>query len=234
MASSAESAGEASSRPPSLNLSLRTPHRLRPPQAGGERHPNSMSEPRPPDLVEAICAVLPQTQCQRCGYSGCAPYAEALARQEALINRCPPGGLVGMQRLAQITGQAPLAIDSGCGQEKPLTLAMIDETRCIGCALCIAACPVDAIVGGFKFMHTVLAEDCTGCELCLPACPVDCISLVRPSPAREWASEDAKRSRSLHERRQQRLARAPTESPRPSSRADLLEAARKRARARTS
>lgn len=133
-------------------------------------------------VVERINAVLPQTQCAQCGYPGCRPYAEAIARGEAEINQCPPGGDEGVRALAQLLGRDVLPLDAERGEHKPPQVAYIREDECIGCTKCIQACPVDAIVGAQKLMHTVIAEDCTGCELCLPPCPVDCIDLV---PARE-------------------------------------------------
>jgi electron transport complex protein RnfB len=129
-------------------------------------------------LVARIDAVLPQTQCTRCGYPACRPYAEAVARGEAAINRCPPGGTEGVRRLARITGRPALPLDPACGEETPPRVAVIDEDACIGCTKCIQACPVDAIVGARKLMHTVIADLCTGCELCIPPCPVDCIAMV--------------------------------------------------------
>jgi electron transport complex protein RnfB len=129
-------------------------------------------------LIERIDAALPQTQCTRCGYPACRPYAEAVARGEAAINRCPPGGEEGVRTLARITGRTMLPLDPGCGIEAPPRVAVIDEDVCIGCTKCIQACPVDAIVGASKLMHTVVADLCTGCELCIPPCPVDCIAMV--------------------------------------------------------
>src|SRR5690606_16433089 len=126
-------------------------------------------------LAARIDAALPQTQCTRCGYPDCAHYAEAIARREAAINRCPPGGAEGVARLAALTGQPVLPLDAACGSEGPRAVAVIDEDWCIGCTLCIKACPTDAILGLNKRMHTVIADHCTGCELCVPACPVDCI-----------------------------------------------------------
>jgi electron transport complex protein RnfB len=142
-------------------------------------------------LIDRIDAALPQTQCTRCGYPACRPYAEAVARFDAAINRCPPGGTEGVRTLARITGQPVLPLDPACGVEAPPTVALIDEDACIGCTKCIQACPVDAIVGASKLMHTVIADLCTGCELCIPPCPVDCIDMVpargtperRPRPA---------------------------------------------------
>lgn len=132
-------------------------------------------------LAARIDAALPQTQCTRCGYPACRPYAEAIARGEAAINRCPPGGTEGVRTLARITGRPVLPLDPACGIETPPRVALIDEDACIGCTKCIQACPVDAIVGASKLMHTVIADLCTGCELCIPPCPVDCIAMA---PAR--------------------------------------------------
>ncbi len=129
-------------------------------------------------LIDRIDATLPQTQCTRCGYPACRPYAEAIARGEAAINRCPPGGLEGVRVLARITGRPMRPLDPECGTETPPRVAVIDEDVCIGCTKCIQACPVDAIVGASKLMHTVVADLCTGCELCIPPCPVDCIAMV--------------------------------------------------------
>jgi electron transport complex protein RnfB len=127
-------------------------------------------------LVEKIDAILPQTQCGQCGFPGCKPYAEAIASGEADINLCPPGGADGVKRLAELLGVEPKALGEGM-EPKPKSVAVIDENTCIGCTLCIQACPVDAIVGAAKQMHVIVAAQCTGCELCLPPCPVDCISM---------------------------------------------------------
>jgi electron transport complex protein RnfB len=136
-------------------------------------------------LIDAIDALLPQTQCGRCTFSGCRPYATALAHGEADINQCPPGGNATAMALAKLLGREPRPIDPRFGSvpTRPL-VAWIDEAACIGCVKCIQACPVDAIVGASRFMHTVIAEQCTGCELCIPPCPVDCI-VMRPAPAAE-------------------------------------------------
>ncbi len=128
-------------------------------------------------IVEKIDAVLPQTQCGQCGYAGCRPYAEAIAAGEADINQCPPGGNNGVAALADLLGRDPKPLNAEHGAEKPKTVAVIDEQNCIGCTLCIQACPVDAILGAAKHMHTVIAQECTGCELCLAPCPVDCIRM---------------------------------------------------------
>ncbi len=129
-------------------------------------------------LVDKIDAILPQTQCGQCGYPGCRPYAVAIANGEADINQCPPGGDAGIQKLAELLGVEPKPLNAEHGTPKPKSVAVIDETLCIGCTLCIQACPVDAIIGAAKHMHTVVAAECTGCELCVPPCPVDCISMV--------------------------------------------------------
>jgi electron transport complex protein RnfB len=140
-----------------------------------------MSEQIAPDLVARVDALLPQTQCTRCGYAGCAPYAAAIVAGEAQINQCPPGGAATIQSLSELLKRPVLALNPHNGVEGPINVAWIDESRCIGCARCLAPCPVDAIVGAQKFVHTVIAERCTGCELCLPPCPVDCI-VMKPHP----------------------------------------------------
>ncbi|WP_018151006.1 RnfABCDGE type electron transport complex subunit B [Leeia oryzae] len=139
-----------------------------------------------PVSAAQIDAILPQTQCRQCGYQGCLPYAEAIAAGTADINRCPPGGDAGITALAALTGHAAKPLDETCGITKPLLVAKVDEANCIGCTLCIQACPVDAIVGAAKHMHTVLADRCTGCELCLPPCPTECIDLL---PAADITTE---------------------------------------------
>lgn len=139
----------------------------------------------PAALADRIDALLPQTQCTRCGYPACRPYAEAIARGEAPINRCPPGGEAGIRALSALTGQPVQPLDPACGAEMPSQVAFIDEDACIGCTKCIQACPVDAIVGASKLMHTIVPELCTGCELCIPPCPVDCIAML---PARSEVS----------------------------------------------
>ena len=128
-------------------------------------------------LVQKIDAILPQTQCGQCTYPGCKPYATAIAAGEADINQCPPGGEEGIRKLAELLGVEPKPLNAEHGVTKPKSLAVIDENICIGCTLCIQACPVDAILGAAKHMHTVIAAECTGCELCLAPCPVDCISM---------------------------------------------------------
>jgi electron transport complex protein RnfB len=129
-------------------------------------------------VVDKIDAVLPQTQCGQCGYPGCRPYATAIANGEADINQCPPGGEAGIQALADLLGRDPKPLSAEHGVEKPKSVAVIDEQTCIGCTLCIQACPVDAILGAAKQMHTVIESECTGCDLCVAPCPVDCITMV--------------------------------------------------------
>ncbi len=138
-------------------------------------------------LVDKIDALLPQTQCGQCNYPGCRPYAEAIAKGEADINQCPPGGEDGVKALADLLGLEAKPLNPALGPEQPKRIAFIDEAACIGCTLCIQACPVDAILGAPKFMHTVIAAECTGCNLCLPPCPVDCISMLPLNPTlAEW------------------------------------------------
>lgn len=161
-------------------------------------------------LAARIDAALPQTQCTRCGYPDCASYAQAVADGAAAINRCPPGGDEGIARLAALTGQALAALDPDCGAEAPRGVAVIDEDWCIGCTLCLPACPVDAIVGLNKRMHTVVAQHCTGCELCLPACPVDCIRMEVATGVRTgwqaWTPQQAAHARVRHGAHQRRKA----------------------------
>jgi len=128
-------------------------------------------------MVARIDAILPQTQCGQCGFPGCKPYANAIAKGEADINQCPPGGDAGAKALAELMGVEFKPLNQEHGVQKPKSVALIDEATCIGCTLCIQACPVDAILGAAKQMHTIIASECTGCELCLPPCPVDCITM---------------------------------------------------------
>jgi electron transport complex protein RnfB len=169
-----------------------------------------------------IDAALPQTQCTRCGYPDCATYARAIAEEGVPINLCPPGGAEGIARLAAITGQAPLPLSAEHGVEAPRTVAYIDEAWCIGCTLCIKACPTDAIVGSHKKMHTVVEPYCTGCELCIPVCPVDCIQLENASGnATGWAAWSgplAQQARLRYQAHRERLLRGiPKPRAKPSS-----------------
>ncbi len=157
-------------------------------------------------LAARIDALLPQTQCRRCGFDGCRPYAEALAAGGSAINRCPPGGSAVIGRLAVLLGRAAVPLDPACGREGPAQVAWIDEAACIGCARCLDVCPTDAIVGARKRMHTVIEADCTGCELCLPLCPVDCIHLSPAAPVAD-ATAQAAEFRRRHEARRARLER---------------------------
>ena len=154
-------------------------------------------------LAARIDAALPQTQCTRCGYPDCAAYANAMAGGDAAINQCPPGGAEGVARLAAITGKAVIPLNPVNGSEGPRHVAWIDENWCIGCTLCIKACPVDCIVGGNKRMHTVIEAQCTGCELCIPVCPVDCIALENVTGERTgwqaWSPQDADSARARYE-----------------------------------
>ncbi|MDQ0010495.1 electron transport complex protein RnfB [Luteibacter jiangsuensis] len=160
-----------------------------------------------PTLADRIDDLLPQTQCEQCGFHGCRPYAEAIAAGDAGIDRCPPGGAAGIARLATLLDRPIVPLDPTHGVEKPRTLARIVEADCIGCTKCIQACPVDAIVGSSKLMHTVIADLCTGCELCVPACPVDCIALDPMPLAQVDDRVHADAARSRFQRRERRLAR---------------------------
>lgn len=169
-------------------------------------------------MAERLNDALPQTQCTRCGYPDCAGYAQAMAQGEADINRCPPGGAEGIQRLAQLTGRPVIELDATLGFEGPRTVAVIDEAWCIGCTLCLPVCPTDAIVGSNKRMHSVIELHCTGCELCLPVCPVDCIALVDVSGEQTgwsaWSAPQADTARqryALHQSRQDKEAQAQDE-----------------------
>ncbi len=154
--------------------------------------------------VEQIDALLPQIHCGQCGYDGCRPYAEALQNGAADINQCPPGGETTLTALAELLDRPARPIDPERGRSLPPQVARIDESACIGCVKCLRVCPVDAIIGAAKQMHTVIAEDCTGCELCQPVCPVDCISM---EPAAAMTADDRARARDHFQRRQQRLQR---------------------------
>jgi electron transport complex protein RnfB len=198
-----------------------------------------------PVREDAIDRVLPQTQCTKCGYPACRPYARAIAAGEADINRCPPGGDAGVRTLAALTGRAYTRLDPACGVEAPRRTAVIDERRCIGCSLCILACPVDAIIGARKQMHTVITELCTGCDLCVAPCPVDCIEMVLAAGTdAAWDASRADAARERCDRRQARLARdrgeravrlaarAPRTVASPAAKRAAIDAALGRARAR--
>jgi electron transport complex protein RnfB len=199
-------------------------------------------------LAESIDALLPQTQCAKCGYSGCLPYARAIAAGEADINRCPPGGAAGVRKLAALLGREAKPLNPANGTEQRRTVALIDEARCIGCTLCIQACPVDAIVGAAKRMHTVIAELCTGCDLCVPPCPVDCIDMLPlPEAQAPWTEAMADAARARFQFRKLRLAREQAEragrltrkaqekpgQPMPDAKTEAILAAIARAKART-
>ena len=169
-----------------------------------------------PTLADRLDAALPQTQCTRCGYPDCRHYAEAIAGGSAGIDRCPPGGAEGIVRLARIAGVGVKPLDPARGSEGPRALALIDEAWCIGCTLCIKACPVDCIVGASKLMHTVIDAQCTGCELCVPVCPVDCIAMVPVTGARTgwqaWSAAQADEARERYAFHRLRVEREQRES----------------------
>jgi electron transport complex protein RnfB len=167
-------------------------------------------------LADRIEDLLPQTQCTKCGYPACRPYAEAIAAGNASYNQCPPGGAEGIARIAELLGKPVIPINPVHGLERERPVAVIDESACIGCTLCIQACPVDAIVGAAKQMHTVIASLCTGCDLCVPPCPVDCIDMQAATPGRTgwaaWSQADADAARARHDARTLRLQREKQEN----------------------
>ena len=199
------------------------------------------------DLTSRIDAILPQTQCTKCGFAGCRPYAEAIAAGEADFNQCPPGGASGILKLAALLGRESKPLNTEHGFEGPRLIAIIDEARCIGCTLCIQACPVDAISGAAKLMHTVVRNLCSGCDLCVPVCPVDCITM-QPALGDDavWELPQADAARDRHDKRKARLARlekeradhlaqkaiAAKQAPDAEAKRALIQAAVERARAR--
>jgi len=184
-------------------------------------------------LAARIDAALPQTQCTRCGFPDCSAYANAIAEGTAAINQCPPGGAEGIARLAAITGQPVLPLSAEHGVEAPRAVAFIDEAWCIGCTLCIKACPTDAIVGSHKKMHTVIEPYCTGCELCIPVCPVDCIQLENASGAATgwsaWSAPLALLARQRYAAHRERQPLEVVEDEAPADTQDKAQAARQAA-----
>jgi electron transport complex protein RnfB len=191
-------------------------------------------------LADRIDALLPQTQCTKCGYPSCRKYAQAIAAGEADFNQCPPGGEAGISKLAALLGRDAKPLNPANGAEAERGVALIDEARCIGCTLCIQACPLDAIVGAAKLMHTVVAELCSGCDLCLAPCPVDCIEMVPVGSGDAWDRSRADAARERFERHEARLLRERGERalrarravPAPEKKRELIAAAMARARAR--
>jgi len=188
-------------------------------------------------LAERINDALPQTQCTRCGFPNCKAYAQAIAQDNAPINQCPPGGLEGVVILSKITERPVLPLNPENGVEGPMTVAVIDEAWCIGCTLCISACPTDAILGSNKVMHTVIESACTGCDLCLPVCPVDCIEMVPISNEltgwSAWSEKLAQQARRRYEAKQVRqLVQAQLEEKPMPSKQDMIQAALAKAKAR--
>lgn len=166
----------------------------------------------PEELAQQIDDLLPQTQCTQCGYTGCAPYALAIANGQAEINRCPPGGANTISALARLLGRPTIELNPDCGQTIERHIASIDPKHCIGCTLCIKACPVDAIIGSSKRRHAVVAELCTGCELCIPPCPVDCIDMEFIPQHADWSTPMAHQARQRMHQRQSRLLRQQAEN----------------------
>jgi electron transport complex protein RnfB len=192
------------------------------------------------ELAARLHAALPQTQCTRCGYPDCAGYAQAIAAGEAEINQCPPGGAEGIARLADLAGRTPIPLNPANGVEGPRAVAVIDEAWCIGCTLCLDACPTDAIMGSNKLMHTVIERYCTGCELCIPVCPVDCIALENVSGERTgwkaWSQALAQQALERYQARTERLRREESErnpqEPQEDRKRTMIEAALAKVRAR--
>ena len=163
-------------------------------------------------MLEALNNILPQTQCGQCSFNGCRPYAEAIIEGEADINQCPPGGDLGIAKIAKLLGVQPKPLNTQFGEHKPKSVALIDEEVCIGCVKCIAACPVDAILGAAKFMHTVIVSECTGCELCIAPCPVDCITMqILDNPLSAPSNLHAKQRYKARQQRKEKEAFDKTE-----------------------
>jgi electron transport complex protein RnfB len=177
-----------------------------------------LASPESPTLTDRINALLPQTQCGQCSFQGCRPYAEAIASGVADINQCPPGGDEGIRDLADLLGVSPKPLNTEFGLHKPSSVAFIIEEDCIGCVKCIAACPVDAIVGAAKLMHTVIASECTGCELCIAPCPVDCI-VMQPAPPSNAEKTRAQKSAQAKRRYDARCLRKEQEDAEKAERA---------------
>lgn len=179
-------------------------------------------------LAQDIWALLPQTQCQRCGFEDCQSYALSIALENTPINQCPPGGQEGMERLAKLTQRLPEPLNPEFGTEGSRKMAFIDEQWCIGCTLCLDACPTDAIVGTHKSMHTVMESYCTGCELCVPVCPVDCIELEEATPHQSgwsaWSMDQALEAKSRFEKHKVRLDTKALEGPQTHTQAKRLHA----------
>jgi len=174
-------------------------------------HSPAVNPPLNKSLADRIEDLLPQTQCTKCGYPACRPYAEAIANGYAEINQCPPGGAEGIARLARLLDRPVIMLNPENGTERPRPVAIIDEALCIGCTLCIQACPVDAIIGGAKQMHTIINDLCTGCDLCVAPCPVDCIAMVSITGDKTgwaaWSQQQADAARARHDLRLARLER---------------------------
>ncbi len=189
------------------------------------------------DCAARVLAVLPQTQCRRCGFCDCQAYAHAIVDGSAGINQCPPGGAQGIERLAAVTAKAVIALNPESGSEGPRSVAFINEAWCIGCTLCIKVCPTDAIIGSNKLMHTVIEAYCTGCELCLPACPVDCIELENASGEatgwNAWSAAQASVAQQRYQFHRQRIERRAAENDATAQdRGSVIDAAVQSARAR--
>ena len=213
------------------DLSSSTRGRIRPPFHLIGKVPHSKHQ----DLIQQIDQLLPQTQCTQCDYPRCLEYAKAIATDKAEINQCPPGGDITIAALANLTGRAVLPLNPDHGVIEPRLVAMIDEDNCIGCKLCIKACPVDSIVGAGKLMHTVIVNECTGCKLCVPVCPTDCIALAPAAPVNpsdmpsRWPAFSATQVEKARQRTEQRLKRlAAVEAERLARRGKKKRAALKR------